>query len=60
MALYKLAALDLSQRLQDQDKSVCDAVLKAVTAIKDIMPPGHPQRRELQEALHMRTKCSLG
>ena len=60
MALYRLAALDLSQRLQDQDKSVCDAVLKAVTAVKDIMPPGHPHRRELQEALHMRTKCSLG
>jgi hypothetical protein len=61
MALYKLAALDLSQRLQDQDMSVCDAVLKAVTAFMDIiMPPGHPHRRELQEALHMRTKCSLG
>jgi len=55
MALYKLAALDLSQRLQDQDMSVCDAVLKAVTAIMNIMPLGHPHRRELQEALHMRT-----
>ena len=59
MALCKLAALDLSQRLQDQDMSVCDAVQKTATTIKDIMPLGHPHRRELQEALHMRTKCSL-
>ena len=58
MALFKLAALDLLHRLQDQDKSVCDAVLKAVTAIKDIMPPGHSHRRELQEALHMRSLAS--
>ena len=60
LALYKLAALDLLRRLQDQDMSVCDAVLKAVTTIKDIMPLGHPHRRELQEALDMRTESSLG
>ena len=50
MALYKLAALDLLQRLQDHDKSVCDAVLKAVTTIKDIMRVLVPDQSAIAKA----------
>jgi len=51
MALYKLATLDLLQRLEDQDVCVRVSVRKAITAIKGILPSGHPHRKELEQAL---------
>jgi len=58
MALYKLAALDLLRRLEDQDVCVRASVRKAVAAIKGLSPLGHPHRKELEQALN--EGCSLG